>query len=132
MVFSSLFELENCSKNSCFKKIVLEMHFLYKKFKIRKDWSLLYFVIRTDRSLTKFGKFGEIGALNSERLKHPSISIENVALLLSPSSRPSIELYSTCVRSYSPWTHSLTHSLTHSSSSWCLKNCLGCLAAGTV
>ena len=53
-----------------FKKIVLEMHFLYKKFKIRKDWSLLYFVIRTDRSLPKFGKFGEIGALNSERLKH--------------------------------------------------------------
>ena len=44
------------------------MHFLYKKYKIRKDWSLLYFVIHTNRSLPKIG---EIGALNSERLKHP-------------------------------------------------------------
>ena len=49
----------------------LEMHFLYKKYKIRKDWSLIYFVIRTNRSLPKFGKFGKIGALKSERLKHP-------------------------------------------------------------
>ena len=54
-------------------KIVLEMHFLYKKYKVRKDWSLFYFVIRTDRSLPKFGKFGEIGALNSERLKYPKL-----------------------------------------------------------
>ena len=38
------------------------MHFLYKKYKIRKDWSLLYFVIRTNRSLPKFGKFREIEA----------------------------------------------------------------------
>ena len=59
-------------------KIVLEMHFLYKKYKVRKDWSLFYFVIRTDRSLPKFGKFGEIGALNSERLKHPRYSIHAV------------------------------------------------------
>ena len=49
------------------------MHFLYIKYKIRKDWNIHYFVICTDRSHPKFGKFGEIGALNSERLKHPDV-----------------------------------------------------------
>ena len=37
MDFSSLFELENClEKTHAFIRIVFEMHFLYKKYKIRK------------------------------------------------------------------------------------------------
>ena len=62
--FSSHCELENCFKNSCFFiKIVLEMHFLNKKYKIR-----------TDRSLPRFGKFGE--TLNSRWLNHPEVILE--------------------------------------------------------
>ena len=69
MDFPSLFKLEKCFYWELYKKSIIYI----QKYKIRKDWSLLYFAIRTDRSLPKFGKFGEIGALNSERLKHPPL-----------------------------------------------------------